>query len=172
MLIYEVLTQDHKEVKKLLAQLVAMDENTANHERGDLISEIRDALIPHSRAEEAVLYNSLRALKASKKIAMHGYQEHLFAETLLRTLQVATKIDAGWKTLATELKAALESHIAEEETEIFSAARAQFTSQEAKVMAEVFLDMKPTIKKQGLVGTTGQMVANLLPQALVDSFRL
>jgi hemerythrin superfamily protein len=169
MQIYDALKKDHEEVKLLLSELIGLPENDEN-QHGPLIDRIRDALIPHSRAEEAIFYNSLRAVDMSKKIAMHGYVEHMQAESLLRTLQVKGKIDADWKATAKELKTALEHHIAEEESEMFVAGRTLFTNEEAVAMGEAFEKMKPEIREEGIMGTTIDMIKNLMPPRLTDSF--
>ncbi|MBC7741214.1 MAG: hemerythrin domain-containing protein [Bdellovibrionaceae bacterium] len=169
MQIYEALKKDHEEVKQLLNQLLSLPDNDEK-QHGPLIAKIRDALIPHSRAEEAVFYNSFRLIDASKKLGMHGYSEHLAAESLLRTLQVKGKIDADWKVTARELKAALEHHIAEEESEMFTAGRALFTNEEADAMGEAFEKMKPEIKEEGLMGTTIDMLKNMMPPRFIETF--
>jgi hemerythrin superfamily protein len=109
MQIYDLLKKDHAKVKALMRDLVSLTEKDEAR-RNKLISDIRDALIPHSRAEESVLYNSLRTMDSTKAMAMHSYVEHLEAEALLRTLQVAGKIDAGWKQTALRLQKALDHH--------------------------------------------------------------
>ena len=99
MQIYEALIKDHRKVQDLMSQLVNLsaEEEEIRHE---LVEKVRDELIPHSRAEEAVFYNSIRAINTAKDMVWHGYEEHIMAETLLRTLQGADKIDAGWKATA------------------------------------------------------------------------
>src|SRR5690606_24934118 len=114
---------DHDTVKALLDRLVTLPDETAKEEREQLIDEIRDELIPHSRAEEAVFYNTLRTFEELRSKMRHAMGEHLNAETLLRTLQVKDKFDADWKKTAESLKDALEHHIEEEEGEIFAMAR-------------------------------------------------
>src|SRR4051812_42423759 len=105
MSIYDALKKDHRKVEELLNELVMLEENSGR--APELISEIRDELVPHSRAEESVFYNSLRSLDQAKDIVMHGYKEHLEAETLLRTLQAKSKIDLDWKKTANDLRLAL-----------------------------------------------------------------
>jgi hemerythrin superfamily protein len=168
--IYEALQTDHEKVRGLLNELIALDED--NDRRSFLIEQIRDELIPHSRAEEAVLYNSLRMLDSSKGIAMHGYAEHMEAEGLLRGLQAMDKFDTAWKTTAIKLKEALEHHIQDEESRIFSAARQTFTEEEAEAMAQTFEAMKPDIREEGLMKTTLDIVANLMPPRLSHRFRM
>lgn len=165
MQIYEALEKDHDKVMELLRELISLTE--ANEERrGELIGEIRDELVPHSRAEESVLYNSLRLVEGEKAVVAHSYQEHLQAEALLRTLQMKDKIDADWKQTAQKLKAALEHHIAEEESEVFEAARRVFTDEEAVQMGEAFERLKPEVREEGFMQTTLDMVANMMPPRL------
>jgi hemerythrin superfamily protein len=166
--IYDALKKDHELVKGLINQLVNLKDSESDL-RHDLIEMIRDELVPHSRAEEAVFYNSMRMLDSSKAIAMHGYQEHMEAEALLRSLQVQEKIDVKWKETARKLKSVLEDHISEEEGEMFNAARTLFAKEEAVAMADVFEQMKPEIKAEGIGMTTIEMLKNLMPPRLMMS---
>ena len=170
MIIYDALKKDHETVKGLLNELIALsdkDETTRN----ELVGKIRDELVPHSRAEEAVFYNTLRDLKPLSEVAMHGYKEHLEAEGLLRLLQVKDKANMDWKDTAKKLKTALEHHIQEEEGLMFELARNNFTEDEAIMMGEAFEKLKPEIKEQSIVGTTWEMIANLMPSRFSDAFR-
>jgi len=170
MLIYEALKKDHDTVRQLLNELVQLGEKDEDR-RHSLVDQIRDELIPHARAEESVFYNSLRAIDSAKDIIMHSYQEHMEAETLLRTLQVKDKIDVDWKTTAQKLKKALEHHIHEEEGKIFTVARQLFTEEEARMMGEAFEQLKPEVKEEGFLRTTLDMVANLMPPRFAASIR-
>lgn len=167
--IYEALKEDHVHLKGLLKDLIALEDD--DDYRFILVEEIRNALVPHSRAEESVFYNSLRAVNADKKIVFHGYQEHLEAETLLRTLQVMDKMNRGWRPVAQKLLEALSHHIDEEESEIFAQARSVFTPEEAVVMAEAFTELKPKVMEEGFLKTSAEMVLNLMPARLADSIR-
>lgn len=168
--IYDELTKDHRAVIGLLDKLIAQADASAETRNG-LIEQIRDELVPHSRAEEAVFYNSLREIPEIKSMVMHGYAEHMEAETLLRTLQVTGKVDAGWRTTAQKLRDALEHHIQEEEGEIFTAAKQVLAKEEADLIGQAFVEMKPQIKEQGLMGTTVDMIANMLPQRFAGAFK-
>jgi hemerythrin superfamily protein len=167
--IYEVLKSDHEEVKQLLTDLIALKDD--DDYRFVLVEEIKNALVPHARAEESVFYNTLRAVNADKKIVFHGYQEHMEAETLLRTLQVMDKLDKGWRAVAQKLLDALTHHIQEEETTIFAEARQAFTSEEAVAMADAFNELKPKVREEGIIGQTADMVMNMLPPRLTDSLK-
>lgn len=167
--IYEVLKNDHDEVRNLLEELVALNDN--DDYRHVLIEQIANEIIPHSRAEESVFYNTMRAVSADKKVVFHGYGEHMKAETLLRTLQAMDKLDMSWKGVAVKLKEALDHHIAEEESDIFSEARTVFSQEEALAMGEAFQELKPKVKEQSMIGTTADMVINMMPPRLADKIR-
>lgn len=169
MLIYDALRTDHEKVKELMGELVMLNEN--DEKRSEIIQQIRDELIPHARAEEAVLYNCLRGIEATRDVVMHGYSEHVEAETLLRTLQVAGKIDAGWRATAQKLKESLEHHIHEEETKIFNVAQQVITQDEAEMMCEAFEQMKPEIREQGFMKNTLDMIVNLMPLRFQSTLR-
>jgi hemerythrin superfamily protein len=170
MKIYEALMKDHDHVKELLSDLIALDDEDTEA-RSELVEEIRDELIPHARAEESIFYNSMRSLQEDNSEVMHGYKEHMEAETLLRALQVTDTVNVGWRKTAEKLKEALEHHIEEEETTIFAEARELFTAEEAEMMGEAFEKMKPQIQEEGIMKTTAEMISNLLPPRLKSSVR-
>jgi hemerythrin-like domain-containing protein len=161
MKIYDALKKDHREVLVLLDRLIALSDE--DDTRFKLADDIRDALIPHSRAEEAVFYNSIRALDADSGKVLHGYAEHLGAERWLRTLLVKEKVKLDWRATARKLKDALSHHIHEEETEIFALAQKVLTDEDAEKIGLAFERMKPEIKKEGMMKTTLEMVQNLMP---------
>ncbi len=170
MLIYEQLKKDHQLIKKLLNQLVALNDDD-QEQRNRLVAQISDELIPHARAEESVLYNSLRMLDMAKDMAMHGYKEHMEAEGYLRALQAQSKLVGDWKKTAIKLKESLEHHIEEEEGKIFSMSRQLFTQQEAEMMCEAFMELKPKSRDQGMMKNTMDLVANLMPPRFTSSLR-
>lgn len=167
--IYEALIKDHEKVKALLNELVSLRED--DEYRFILIEEIGNHLIPHARAEETIFYNALRAANADKKVVFHGFQEHLEAETLLRTLQLMDKLNVEWKATAEKLRHAVNHHIEEEEREIFKQARAAFSHDEAISMCEAFEQLKPKIQQEGFVKNTVDMVINMMPPRLADKIR-
>lgn len=167
--IYQALKEDHEKIRDLLDELVSLKED--DDYRFSVIEQIRDELIPHARAEESVFYNTLRAVNADKKVVYHGFQEHMEAETLLRQLQVMDKINLDWKATAEKLRNAILHHVEDEESEIFSEARAAFTKEEAEGMCEAFLQLKPKVREEGFVKNTMDMFINLMPPRLADKVR-
>lgn len=167
--IYESLKQDHIAVSDLLNELVALDKD--DDYRTVIVEQISSALIPHARAEEAILYNSIRAVKSDNSLVMHSYKEHMEAESLLRMLQVKDKADFDWKDTAIKLRTALSKHIQEEETNLFREARSIFSTEEATMMNDAFLKMKSQVAQQGFMKNSFDMVVNLMPPKFVEKIR-
>jgi hemerythrin-like domain-containing protein len=169
MQIYDILKQEHEEVRALLNDLVSLKDD--DEYRFVLVEEIKNALIPHSRAEEAAFYNTLRAVDADKSIVAHGFQEHLEAEGLLRLLEVKDKANFDWKATAMKLQDALDHHIKDEESKIFTEARKMFTDEEAETIGKTFLDLKPKFVGDGVFKSAADFVINALPARLANSIR-
>jgi hemerythrin-like domain-containing protein len=167
--IYEYLKRDHEQIKELLSELVSLNED--DDYRYVLLEQIKSELIPHSRAEESVFYNTLRAINADKAVVRHGYKEHLAAETLLRSLQVMDKMNLDWKETAIKFKDALEHHIQDEETEIFNEAKRAFSAEEANAIGEAFVQLKPKVSQGDVMSSTLDMVINMMPPRISEKIR-
>lgn len=169
MKIYDILKQEHEEIKNLLNELLALKED--DEYRFILVEEIKNALLPHVRAEEATFYNTIRAVDADKSIVAHLFKEHLEAESLLLLLEVKDKANFNWRETAAKLKTALEFHIKEEEGKIFTEAQSIFSDDEAEAIGDAFLKLKPSFVGQGVVKNAAELVINMLPPRLADSVR-
>ncbi len=152
MKIYEALEKDHKHLKHLLNKLVALKDD--DELRFFFIEQIRRLLFSHARAEESVFYNTLQEVDAVKNIILHGYQAHLEAESLLRSLQVMNKMNLSWKGTAKKLKDKLEEHFEEEETGIFDEARSAFSDLEAEAIGVSFNELRQKIEQDGVLTST------------------
>lgn len=167
--IYQVLHKDHKKVTELLNQLVVCSKSD-NEKWKSLVDRIRDELIPHSRAEEAVFYNAIREVNPESGVIFHSYTEHAKIEADLRTLQAVKAADFNWTELTKKLRKDVLHHIEEEEGEVFPAAQKIFTEEEALMIGNAFKHLKPAVKEQSFVGTTLDLISNLLPRRLVFRF--
>lgn len=167
--IYTCLQNDHNEIKDLLDELIKLDEKDSY--RSVLVEQIKSGLIPHSRAEESVFYNAIRAVNSDKSDVLHSYKEHMEAETLLRTLQLKDSTDMDWKETAIKLREALTHHISEEEGKIFTEARAIFSDDEANMMGDAFEQLKAKVSQEGFLKTSFDMVVNLMPPRFIEKMR-
>lgn len=166
--IYKALENDHKELRNLLSELVELEEKDSYREV--LIENIGKLLSSHSRAEESVLYNSMRAIGDSE-LVMHSYKEHMEAEALLKKMELKEVTGADWTKTAMELRDALLHHIDQEEHDIFAEAHKMFSAEESKQMGEAFLKLQSEIRDQGFVKNSFDLVVNLMPPRFVDKVK-
>lgn len=147
--IYEILKKDHRLVKELLKKLEKTDESSGDV-RIELLTELKENLLPHSRAEEQVLYEALKDcdVKEADEKAFEGYEEHAVADHLIQELEATQTEDKRWGALMVVLKENLEHHIEEEEGEFFKKAREAFDSDTAKEMATNFVSLKEIFSEE------------------------
>ena len=168
--IYDALKKDHRALQELLDRLVRFSENDHDDWKS-VVDQIRDEVIPHARAEEALFYNAIRELDSDNDVVGHSYVEHAMGEADLRALQAMKAIDVNWTKLAQKLRADLLHHIEEEESKVFAAAQALFTEEEAVMIGEAFERLKPEVREEGLVGTSMDLVLNMLPRRVASVFQ-
>ncbi|MNO47857.1 DNA nickase [compost metagenome] len=117
----ELLKQDHKVVKKLLAEITETSDR-ASKKRNELLGKIELELAVHTAIEEEILYPALKAAgnKEEAKMFYEAKEEHRAVDSLvlpdLKQTQPDTQQFAGRLKVLKEL---LEHHIEEEETEMF-----------------------------------------------------
>ena len=170
--IYEALSKDHREFERLLDRL--LEASKANDDSWkSVLDELRRGVIAHAHAEEAVFYNALREADQAKGAVAHSYMEHATAEAEIRALGAAKMVDANWTSMIEKLRKDLLHHIEEEETRVYDAARQVFSEDEANQIGAAFERMKTETAKGGdsIVASTIDLIANLLPPRLTNSFR-
>jgi hemerythrin superfamily protein len=168
--IYGLIKKDHRKVTRLLESLVQSSEQDDNKWK-EILNQIRNELVPHSRAEEALFYNAIRNKSNGNTTVVHAYGEHAVAEAELRTLQAMKAIDVNWTTLAKKLQGDILHHIKEEEEKVFNEAKLLLTEEEAISIGKSFKELKPKIKAESLAETTLELVTNLLPPKFVESIK-
>ena len=169
MTIYEVLKIEGQTLLDLVDQLILSRDAD---ERREIIQEVRDELVPLIRAEEWVLYHSIRQVDAMTEVVSIAFEEHFEVESILQRLQVTeyTRFNFKWESGARKLKETLQHHMSEEEDQVFYTAKRLFTEVEAMAMAEAFERMKPLVRGPGVMGQSLDRIANLMPNRLRDSF--
>lgn len=139
------LKKEHREVQLLLDQLV--DSERAS-ERKSLLKQIKQALVPHSRAEEKVVYDAIRALrdKEARQDGEEGYLEHGLADRMLATLSKSSAASIEFAAAAKVLRELLSHHIREEESSIWSDVKDNFSDEEREQMNRDFEAAKKKVK--------------------------
>lgn len=144
--ILDTLKKEHQEVKDLLSEL----EDASNAAtRRSLVKRIKEALVPHTEAEQKVLYKALVDLNGDEDAQVDGYEgyvEHKRAADTLRELEAVTEA-ASPKHQATAkvLKELVTHHIKEEEANVWSDARKHFSKDERAKMNTRYLAAKGRI---------------------------
>ena len=127
--ILDTLKREHEEVKSLLADL--QDAESVN-ERAELVRKIKAALVPHTKAEEKVVYDAIIATSEdeAQTDGLEGYLEHEWASKTLERLEAADPSSAEHKAAAKVLKDLVEHHIEEEEANVWRDVRENFDEED------------------------------------------
>lgn len=140
--ILDTLKKEHDEVKELLEKL--SDTETAAQRR-TLVQKIKAALVPHTKAEEKVVYNAVIALrdKGAQMDGHEGYLEHEWAaKTLQRLESIGNAASPEHKAAGKVLKELVEHHIDEEERNVWKDVKEHFSEDDQKRMNVAFFAAK------------------------------
>src|SRR5690606_15012869 len=137
----------------------------------EILNKIESELIPHARAEEEIFYNTISELNDDNSAVQHSYREHTEAELMLRTLRGLRSVGIDWKKATQKLKENLEHHIEEEETRIFDIAQELFSDDEAEILGDAFVKLKPKYAEQGAFKNSLDAVINMLPNRIGNALR-
>jgi hemerythrin superfamily protein len=142
----DTLKKEHDEVKALLSDLQDAESPGL---RKNLVQKIKIALVPHTKAEEKVLYDAVIAVR-DKDVQVdghEGYIEHeLAAKTLQKLAAVASATSPEHKAAAKVLKELIEHHIREEESNVWDDARDHFSDEQRKRMNVAYLAAKARVR--------------------------
>lgn len=144
--IYTYIEQDHRRVAKLIDELLSVNL-LAFQER--VFHQIRLELSLHAEAEEQTFYAALH--EASERAnfedrVVHAKEDHAEMRELLDFLMNEALTSPKWMEKFGELKHAIEHHVKEEETEIFSKARRILSAEQASQLAQDMERVKQRIR--------------------------
>ena len=124
-----LLKEDHRKVKKMLAELESTTERGVKT-REELFTKVKQELEVHEAIEEEILYPALTEHPKSKAIALEGYEEHHVVDTVMAEMRDLPVSDETWTAKFSVMKENLEHHIEEEEGDMFKKARQVFDEDE------------------------------------------
>jgi hemerythrin-like domain-containing protein len=142
----DTLKKEHDEVKSLLADLG--EANTAA-QRKSLVLKIKGALVPHTKAEQKVLYDAVIAIRDREvQVDGHeGYAEHELASKTLQKLEgIANATSPEHVAVAKVLRELVEHHIKEEEDAVWGDAKDNFSADQRKEMNVTYLAAKARVR--------------------------
>lgn len=143
--ILETLQAEHDEVQELLEKLVKSD---AAREQKALVTKIKHALVPHTKAEERVVYDAVLALrgKDAKIDSNEGFIEHGLADATLKKPDKLSANTPEVKAAAKVLKELIDHHVEEEERNIWAQVKENFSADQREQMNRAFLAAKKMVK--------------------------
>jgi hemerythrin superfamily protein len=143
--ILSTLQAEHDEVQEMLEKLNGSDNA---REQKQLVARIKAALVPHNKAEEKVVYDAVLALRGREaRVDGHeGYIEHNLGGITLKKLEKLTANTPEFKAAAKVLKELIDHHVEEEERNIWSLVRRNFSAEDRAVMNRDFLAAKKKVR--------------------------
>lgn len=162
----QLLKDDHKKVRALLAELEATTRRAAK-KRTELLASIAREIEIHTRIEEEIFYPAFKEAgeKADDdKLYFEALEEHRAAgEMVLPDLQRTATDSEQFSGRAKVLKELIEHHADEEEREMFPRARQLLSAAELRNLGERMAERKRILassaKATGLVKRAGDKLA-------------
>lgn len=116
----ELLTEDHKEVKKLFkAYDKLMKDEAQASEKQTLANQICMMLTVHTTVEEELFYPAAREALSEQDLLDEAVVEHASAKALIEQIQSMNPEDEFYDAKVTVLGEYIDHHVKEEETELF-----------------------------------------------------
>jgi hemerythrin superfamily protein len=140
------LKEEHNEVKGLLSDLA---EASAAAKRKELVKRIRSALVPHTKAEQKVVYDAVLALRdrEARVDGYEGYLEHELAASALKRLHsIADSTSPEHYATAKVLTELVTHHIREEESALWGDVKSHFSQQQRERMNRAYLAAKRRVR--------------------------
>ena len=130
--IYDLLKQDHKDVKKLFKQI--LDENLY---QDNVYIQIKNALSVHMAGEEKLFYPRLENNLETRLLVLESYEEHDVGKKVINDIDNSTDNDVKLAKVKV-LSEAIDQHIKEEEGDLFKKAKKVLSSDEEFEIARLF----------------------------------
>jgi len=137
--IFAVIEEDHNQVSALFKKLTGTQGAGA---REALFAELKENLETHSHAEEQVVYAALKAVDATRDIALEALEDHQLVADLLQELAAMPQETQGWHEKLQVLQETVQMHVEEEESEIFASARQVLSTEQLEALHERWEEAK------------------------------
>ena len=120
----EILTQDHRKVDELIADLENLSgaDTSANSPNMTFI-QFRDNFMLHGHVEEQIFYPALKENPETASLVEHAVDEHQEVKELLARMEGLAPNSDEFQRLLKKAKEDIQHHAEEEENEMFVKAR-------------------------------------------------
>jgi len=142
---FQMLKKDHKALKVILGQL--SKTKYKSKKRDKLFLKLKEALVPHMKAEEITFYPPLLKKKEAREVALEGVEEHHVSDLVFKELENMPKDQDQWGAKLSVFKELVEHHIEEEEGPIFKTAKEVLSKNKFQSIMKQFLEEKQKIKE-------------------------
>jgi hemerythrin superfamily protein len=119
----ELLTADHRKVKKLFDEFKAMKDDGSDTEKAALVQQICEELMLHAMLEEELFYPAARKAIDDDDLLDEAEVEHATAKALIADLITGKPGVDQFEAKVTVLGEYIQHHVKEEENEMFPKAR-------------------------------------------------
>jgi hypothetical protein len=131
---FKYLEDDHEEVAALIKKLEGASDNPA--ERQELFTQLKEGLSLHAELEETIVYPALEELKKTHMIALEAVEEHAIIKRLIAEMDEMAVDSDQWDAKLAVLKENIETHVKEEEKDMFKKARSELEDEEVEAMRQ------------------------------------
>ena len=128
--VIKLLEQDHREVEDLFSKA----ESTSGAARQQVVTKIASELTLHTEVEERFVYPAMRDAGLAD-LVNEAEQEHAKVKDLVAQLETIDATTDDVESLLAELKADVQHHVQEEETEAFPKFRESVDQSELQSLA-------------------------------------
>ena len=134
--IYDILKQEHKDVKKLFKQII--DEQRY---QDSIYMQIKSALVLHMAGEEKLFYPRLENNAATRQLVLEAYEEHDVGKKVINDIDSSSSDDVKLAKVKV-LSEAINEHVDEEEGDLFKKAKKVLSSEDEHEIARQFMNEK------------------------------
>ena len=138
--IFERLATEHGEVSTMIRRVAATTDDS--DVRRELYPKIREQLLAHAHAEEKEVYSTFRTIPELAGKMDHSADEHHRIESYFQQLDAIPMTDDRWGTVFREMMTLVQSHVVEEEMQIFPDAKKAITKERSELLESRYLDEK------------------------------
>jgi hemerythrin superfamily protein len=141
--IFDLLKQDHREVKKLFKRVIDSERFD-----GGTYAQIKKALKVHMAGEENMFYPKLEKNSETRLLTLEAYEEHDLGRQIMIDIDMSDKneedrVFAKFKVLSE----AIEMHVKEEEDKLFKKAKHVLSNEEEHEIGRLFEQERMNPKK-------------------------
>lgn len=136
------LKEEHREIQLLMLKVERCKDETKKQE---IFEELKRVLLPHMEAEEETIYAHLKSdvhEEIAEEIADEAYAEHEEIKDALSLLGETEFGNSDWDEMFSDLKENIQMHFEDEEADLFTEAKEDFSREELIEFKNEFEEVK------------------------------